>query len=118
MGMERISAVDELMSREAPPSPAISERVAEPYLEEVRFRNQAVWANTGNWYFGFYIGRGDARLWVPRRLRSGEADGRRRVLNFGHPLGRRALRVLVAGYFVGTLLVGSVFGYGAALLAR
>ncbi len=76
----------------------VAGRLAEPFLTERRQANDEVWADGRNWRVGFYFGAGDSRLWVPRRDRWGRPVDSVRVVNFAHPRGRRAFRVLVLAY--------------------
>lgn len=89
----------------------IGSRVAEPYLGEMRFRNESIWANRSRWKFGFYFGEGDSRLWVPTRDRDGRRNDDRRVMNFCHPLGRRAFVVLAIAYVLGTAATVGFLSY-------
>ncbi|MBS1721371.1 MAG: hypothetical protein JSS66_00020 [Armatimonadetes bacterium] len=90
----------------------VASRLFEPFIDERRERNEAVWSDQNRWLFGYYFGRGDTRLWVPRR---NGADGGR-VINFSHPLGRKAFRILVLAYGIGT--VSAAIVAAAALGAR
>ena len=89
-----------------PPTLTFASRLGDPLIKSLRQGNDAVWADAANWRFGFYFGAGDRRLWVPRRLRDGRPDRETLVINFSHPLGKRAWRVLQIAYGVGTLAVG------------
>jgi hypothetical protein len=82
----------------APARGPAGERVCARYLDALRQRNHAVWSQRANWFLGFYFGVGDTRLWVPARGRGGLPDPVRRVLNFQHPLGRKAFGVLTLAY--------------------
>jgi hypothetical protein len=95
---------------------AVAARVCEPYLAEARFRNDAVWSNPRNWRFGFYFGKDDSRLWVPRRDRNGKPRDGQRVVNFGHPIGRKSFPILMLAYFTG--LLGAITLIAIALGAR
>jgi uncharacterized membrane protein len=90
----------------------LSERIlvelAEPYLDNLRARNQMIWSNPRRWKLGFYFGADDTRLWVPRRCRCGAPREDDRVLNFGHPRGKQAFRILLMAYFTGALLLAAL----------
>lgn len=101
-------AVEFVVALVEPRHRAVATRVAEPLLSEDRFRNEVIWANPRRWRFGFYFGEGDTRLWVPRRGNDGEPVDSDRVLNFAHPLGRKAFRLLMFGYATGLALAGVV----------
>lgn len=79
-------------------------RWAEPILHSRRAGNQAEWAKNENWIFGFYYCAADSRLWVPAR-REGRFVKEKRVINFGHPLGRRAMKTLALAYGAGIVFV-------------
>ncbi len=83
----------------------VGSRVFEPFLREKRDANAEVWSRPTSWRFGFYFGAGDTRLWVPRRERDGTPNDAERVINFKHPLGRKAFRILMFGYGTGFLTV-------------
>jgi len=91
----------------------VGSRVFEPILNERRTANSEVWSKAKSWRFGFYFGDGDTRLWVPRRRPDGTANDDERVINFRHPLGRKAFRILMLGYGTGFLTVTALV---AALL--
>ncbi|MCG9895233.1 MAG: hypothetical protein MH204_07145 [Fimbriimonadaceae bacterium] len=95
----------------------MADRLCRPILEGRRAVNQACWADRNNWVFGFYFGAEDSRLWVPR-MRRGEPDDDVRVLNFAHPLGRPASRILLLAYLIGGiffgLLISSLFRFFGA----
>lgn len=82
-------------------------RLSSDLIESEKARNNAVWADRRNWFLGFYFGRGDTRLWVPRRDER-VADEGNMVINFSHPRGREAGKVLALAYVVCTLAVGVV----------
>jgi len=92
----------------------IGSRLSQDYLASERARNDAVWKDGRNWIAGFYFGRGDSRLWVPRRSKRtiGKAE---LIINFSHPRGREALKVLGLAYLIcttGAVIVGAiVLGY-------
>ncbi len=79
---------------------AVGTRLAQPLVDELRAKNDAVWSDRRNWVFGFYFGAGDTRLWAPPRRRRKERSGEKLVINFMHPEGRRALPILFLGYFI------------------
>ncbi|HRF59772.1 MAG TPA: hypothetical protein PLH94_07655 [Fimbriimonadaceae bacterium] len=101
-------AVEFVVALVEPRHRAVATKVAEPLLAEDRFRNDVIWANSKRWRFGFYFGQGDTRLWVPRRGAKAEPIDAERVLNFAHPLGRKAFRLLMFGYATGLALAGVV----------
>lgn len=82
-------------------SALVASKVFEPFLEERRARNREIWHNSQNWRLGFYFGKGDTRLWVPPKPKKGLYTDNVRVINFAHPLGRKAFRVLALGYGIG-----------------
>lgn len=92
----------------------VGSRVFEPYLDQRRTDNTASWSDKRHWMLGFYFGKNDTRLWVPRRLKNGGAKDDDRVINFGHPLGRKAFRILMLGYMIGfaalTMVVAALAG--------
>lgn len=90
----------------------VSQGLAAPILEGRRARNQASWVDAENWVFGFYFGYGDTRLWVPRKMKGGEPSEDRCLINFGHPLGRKAFRILALAYIAGA----TFFGFLTAVL--
>ncbi|MCW5935836.1 MAG: hypothetical protein KIT11_00825 [Fimbriimonadaceae bacterium] len=92
---------------EMPIHAVVADRIWRPILTERRLRNQEVWDDAARWRMGFYFGEGDTRLWVPRRLENGKANEEDRVINFAHPLGRRAFRILMLAY--GIAAVAGVF---------
>lgn len=79
----------------------VGSRIATPYLRARREINEACWSDPARWRLGFYFGRADTRLWVPRRLRDGSPDDTNRVINFGHPMGKRPFKVLMTAYAIG-----------------
>jgi len=83
----------------------VASRVFEPFLERRRADNSVTWNERSNWHFGFYYSSHDTRLWVPRRTIYGRASDHRRVINFGHRLGRKALVVLVLAYAIGLVAI-------------
>lgn len=98
------------------PKRRLSERIlvelAEPYLDNLRARNQMVWSNPRRWRLGFYFGVDDTRLWVPRRCSCGAPRENDRVLNFGHPQGKKAFRILMLAYATGALLLATLVAAG------
>lgn len=93
---------------EMPIHAVVAERIWRPILNERRQRNHDVWEDSARWRMGFYFGEGDTRLWVPRRLADGTAIEVDMVINFSHPLGRRAFRILMLGYGI-TAVAGVIF---------
>src|SRR5690349_8809247 len=85
---------------ETPVHALVAERAFGPFLDQRRNENRQVWFDRRSWRLGFYFGHGDTRLWVPRRSRR-VTDCERLVINFAHPLGRKALRVLGLAYAIG-----------------
>lgn len=81
----------------------VGSKVFEPWIEERRRANLTQWENQNNWKFGFYFGKCDTRLWVPK---PGSDDPNLRIINFGHPLGRKAFRILMLGYAIGVVALG------------
>ena len=79
----------------------VASRLFEPFLEERRTRNKEIWSNPQNWRLKFYFGKGDTRLWVPPRPKNGLYQDKIRIINFGHPMGKRAFRILSLGYGIG-----------------
>lgn len=84
----------------------VGSRLGQELIAERKFRNHALWANRRHWLMGYYFCTGDTRLWVPKRAKSGEPIEEDRVINFGHPLGRRALPVLLLTYTITVVAVG------------
>lgn len=78
---------------------AIGVRLGEQFLAERRARNEEIWHSPSSWVLGIYYGVGDTRLWVPKKGSNSESS--QRAINFAHPLGRPALRMLVFCYTVG-----------------
>lgn len=76
-------------------------RWAEPILHSRRAGNQAEWAKKENWILGFYVSSADSRLWVPARRQGRVGAKERRVINFGHPLGKGAMKTLALAYGAG-----------------
>ncbi|HRJ34222.1 MAG TPA: hypothetical protein PKY51_11785 [Fimbriimonadaceae bacterium] len=87
---------------------SVAVRVSEKFLSERRTENRAIWEDAKNWKFGHYFGRDDTRLWVPRRRRTGEPDPNQNVINFAHPLGQKAFRILALGYGIAAIAVVTV----------
>ena len=77
--------------------------MSQEYIESLRARNDAVWAERRSWFLGFYFGTGDDRLWAPRRIANGEQHPDKRIVNFAHPMGKQAAQILMLAYFIGTL---------------
>ena len=86
----------------------VAVRIFERPLLEIRTRDDFVWSNVRNWRFGFYFGKDDSRLWVPRRCACGAPQDHVRVINYAHPMGRKAFRLLMFGYAVGVTLAGTL----------
>lgn len=96
---------------------AFASRLAQPLLQSVRQGNEAVWQDNASWKFGFYFGKGDRRLWVPRPTPFGAPHPEERVINFCHPAAKGALRILVLAYVIG-ILAGAVLLTGLLQLLR
>jgi hypothetical protein len=86
----------------------VASRACAPFLDERREANFLVWSDSKKWKFGFYFGEGDTRLWAPRRLADGSQHPVERVINFSHPRGRPAFRILMLAYGTALALVGAV----------
>lgn len=86
----------------------VGSRIGNELIAERKFRNHAMWASRKHWFLGYYFCTGDTRLWVPKRAKGGEPIEEDRVINFGHPLGKRALPVLLLGYSVTAAAIGVV----------
>jgi uncharacterized membrane protein len=84
---------------------AVAAMASDPFLEERARSNAEVWHDRRSWVGPFYFGAGDTRLWTPKRNRDGTPHDSDRVINFRHPLGRKAFGVLMLGYLVGALAV-------------
>ncbi len=82
-------------------------RLSQDYLESERARNTSVWKDRRSWFLGFYFGRGDTRLWVPRKVKS-MPHAEEMIINFSHLRGRQAVKVLALAYVICTLAVGVV----------
>ncbi len=93
----------------------VGERLAQPYLAEIKQANTERWHRSRSWMLGLYFGVGDSRLWVPRRRWDGTAHPSVRVINFSHPLGRKALPVLLLGYLVGFLIVATLTAFAIGI---
>lgn len=89
---------------------AVAAKMAEPVLNQIQMINAECWSTKSNWRLGFYFGSKDTRLWVPTRSKRGTESSARRVINFGHPLGRSAFKTLMLAY-------GSTALFTLALLA-
>jgi len=87
---------------------SIGSRMAQPYVDEVRRKNDEVWQNRRHWFLGFYFGVGDDRLWVPARLKRMQPHPSKRIINFMHPEGAKALPILMLCYFVAGVTVTMV----------
>lgn len=81
----------------------VGSKVFEPWIDDRRRANKAEWENPNHWKFGFYFGKDDTRLWVPK---PGQTDPDLRIINFGHPLGKKAFRILMLGYAIGLVTLG------------
>lgn len=92
----------------------IGVRLSQDYLDSERARNNHIWEDRRNWFYGFYFGRGDTRLWVPRKGKS-RANAEILVVNFSHPKGREAAKVLGLAYLIcttGAVIVSAIaLGY-------
>jgi len=87
---------------------AIGSRVGNGVLRERRVCDESVWFDNKNWKLGLYFGRGDRRLWVPKRDELGCPHSTARVVNFSHSMGRKAFRVLAIAYGICIVGVGLV----------
>lgn len=76
----------------------VGSRIGNELIAERKFRNRSLWQNRRHWFLGYYRCTGDTRLWVPRRSKGGEPIEEDRVINFGHPIGRKALPILLLTY--------------------
>ena len=89
--------------------------MSQEYIESLRAKNDAVWADRRCWLLGFYFGTGDDRLWVPRRIAKGEQHPDKRIINFAHKLGKQAAQILMLAYFIAALaaiiVTSMFFGY-------
>jgi len=83
----------------------VASRLFEPFLEERRARNREIWSEPRNWRLGFYFGKGDTRLWVPRKPKNGLYQDQARIINFSHPMRRKAFRILATGYGIGFIAI-------------
>ncbi len=90
---------------------SVAVRLSEPFLTERKLDNHSVWTNAKNWHLGFYFGKEDTRLWVPKMRRQGKEDPNQRVINFAHPLGRKAFKILMLGYTVAALGAATLLAY-------
>jgi len=100
-----------------PASIAFASRLAQPLLQSLKQGNEAVWQDNASWKFGFYFGKGDRRLWVPKPTPFGAPHPEERVINFCHPAAKGAFRVLVLVYAIG-ILAGAVVLAGVLQLVR
>lgn len=83
----------------------VAVRLAEPAIQARKDRNYACWSNSKNWRFGHYFSKEDSRLWVPKK---GMANSSTFQINFGHPLGRKALFNLILAYTICTVAAVNV----------
>ena len=92
----------------------LGSRLSQEYIVSIKAKNDSVWYDKKSWIAGFYFGTGDDRLWVPRRAK-GEQHPVKRIINFAHPNGKQAARVLMLAYLVCTvgavLITAMYFGY-------
>ncbi|MBL8064765.1 MAG: hypothetical protein JNM34_02785 [Chthonomonadaceae bacterium] len=86
----------------------VASRVFDHFLDGKRRHNDQIWADDSKWKLGFYFGAGDSRLWVPVRRNRDNKRKSELVVNFGHPLGKRAFRILCLAYSIGFLAVGMI----------
>ena len=82
----------------------LGRNLSQELVQSIRARNDAVWHDKKSWFLWFYFGSGDDRLWVPRKTRKGPHPTHR-VINFGHPHGRQASRILMIAYLIGAVSV-------------
>lgn len=87
---------------------AFASRLAQPLIQSMRQGNEAVWQENSSWKFGFYFGKGDRRLWVPKPTEFGSAHPEDRVINFSHPQAKGAFRILMLAYGIGTLAIAVI----------
>ena len=92
----------------------LGSRLSQEYIVSIKAKNDSVWNDRKSWILGFYFGAGDERLWVPRRAK-GEPDPERMIINFAHPKGKQAARVLMLAYLVckvgAVLVIAMYLGY-------
>ena len=84
--------------------------LSQEYLASLKAINVSVWNDRKSWFLCFYFGQGDDRLWVPTR-RKGKPHPHKRIINFAHPSGKQAARVLLLAYMicaVGIVVVASI----------
>lgn len=88
--------------------------LSQDYIQSRKAMNDAVWNDRKSWFLCFYFGRGDDRLWAPRKHRRSQHPVAR-VINFAHPKGKQAAHVLMLCYLIGAIaavLVGAMMiGY-------
>lgn len=90
----------------------LAARWAAPILYGRRAANHSEWSKKENWLLGFYFSTTDTRLWVPAKGRHARPHDSKRVLNFGHPAGRPAIKILLLVHATGFVFLGFL---GAAL---
>jgi hypothetical protein len=84
--------------------------LSQEYISSLKAINDSVWNDRKSWFLCFYFGQGDDRLWVPTKLR-GKPHPDKRIINFAHPSGKQAARVLLLAYMIcaiAVVVVGSV----------
>lgn len=84
----------------------LADRWADPILHGRRAANFSEWSRKENWLFGFYFSTADTRLWVPSKASKGRPHDSKRVLNFGHPAGRPAIKILILAHAAGFVFLG------------
>lgn len=91
-----------------PQTISVGSRLGRELIASYQQANMAVWQDPRSWRGKWYFGYGDQRLWVPRRMLGGRSHPEERVINFCHPMGRRAFRLLVGAYAISFLAVGVI----------
>jgi len=91
-----------------PQTISVGSRLGRELIASYQQANLAVWEDPRSWRGKWYFGHGDQRLWVPRRMLGGRCHPEERVINFCHPMGRRAFRLLMAAYAIGFAGVGVI----------
>ena len=94
----------------------VASKVFDQYLHEKNARNEACWKQKRNWFLGFYRCREDSRLWVPMRGQKSRFSAGKLIINFGHPMGKKAAKVLGLAYgisaialvLIGFMLAGKI----------
>ncbi len=75
-----------------------------------------IWNDRKCWLGPLYFGKGDRRLYVPRRLKRKGEHPSSKVLNLCHPLARLGAIRILFGYFILLTAVLAVVGWRLGVL--